>query len=73
MAAKLNLADVIHKTLHGSRVEPKQRWVGGRFGWAIHRFPIKGGITLTEVMLRNFSEANSLLKRFPEQGSNGPK
>lgn len=27
------------------RVEPVRRMVGGRFGWAFHRFPIKGGIT----------------------------
>lgn len=26
-------------------VEPVQRMVGGRFGWAYHRFQIKGGIT----------------------------
>ena len=26
-------------------VEPVRRMVGGRFGWAYHRFPIKGGIT----------------------------
>ena len=26
-------------------VEPIQRLVGGRFGFAFHRFPIKGGIS----------------------------
>ena len=33
-------------------VEPEKRWVGGQYGWAIHRFPIKGGITKRE-MTRN--------------------
>lgn len=26
-------------------IEPKKRLVGGRYGWAVHRFPIKGGVT----------------------------
>lgn len=25
-------------------VEPVKRMVGGRYGWAVHRFPIKGGL-----------------------------
>ena len=28
-------------------VEPVKRMVGGRFGWAVHRFPIKGGVTVS--------------------------
>lgn len=35
---------------HVPRVEPVKRWVGGRFGWAYHRFPIKGGISPAEVI-----------------------
>jgi hypothetical protein len=31
-------------------VEPRQRWVGGGFGYAVHRFPIKGGITMADVL-----------------------
>lgn len=37
-------------------VEPKKRWVGGRFGWAEHRFAIRGGITRMEALLRDMSE-----------------
>lgn len=33
--------------------EPKPRLVGGRFGFVRHRFPIKGGISLRDVMLRS--------------------
>jgi hypothetical protein len=31
-------------------VEPVPRMVAGRFGYAFHRFPIKGGITPMEAM-----------------------
>lgn len=30
--------------------EPTPRMVAGSFGYARHRFPIKGGITLRQVM-----------------------
>lgn len=33
-------------------VEPEKRWVGGQYGWAVHRFPIKGGITKQEMTRR---------------------
>lgn len=42
-------------------VEPEQRWVGGRFGWANHRFPIKGGISKADVMVQNINKNNELL------------
>lgn len=45
------------------RVEPEQRLVGGRFGWAYHRFPIKGGISPREVMEKNIAAHNPLLAR----------
>ena len=38
-------------------VEPKKRWVGGKYGWAMHRFPIKDGITLQEMMRRSLIES----------------
>ena len=38
-------------------VEPKKRWVGGRYGWAAHRFAIKGGITRMDALARDMSEA----------------
>ena len=31
------------------RVEPVERMVGGKFGFAYHRFPIKNGITPMEA------------------------
>lgn len=31
-------------------VEPVQRMVGGRYGFAYHRFPIKGGITPLQAL-----------------------
>jgi hypothetical protein len=38
-------------------VEPKKRWVGGKFGWAVHRFPIKGGITKREIFRQELIES----------------
>lgn len=35
-------------------VEPKKRMVGGEYGYAIHRFPVKGGIRLNDAMLETF-------------------
>jgi hypothetical protein len=37
-------------------VEPKKRWVGGKFGWAVHRFPINGGITKREMFRQQLIE-----------------
>lgn len=31
-------------------VEPVKRMVGGRYGWAVHRFPIKGGKTFMDTV-----------------------
>lgn len=36
-----------------TNVEPIRRKVAGRFGWAVHRFPIKGGITMHEARARD--------------------
>lgn len=37
-------------------VEPKKRMVGGRYGWAVHRFPIKGGRTVGETLMREWAQ-----------------
>lgn len=37
-------------------VEPKKRWVGGKFDWAVHRFPINGGITRREMFRQQLIE-----------------
>jgi hypothetical protein len=31
-------------------VEPNKRMVAGRYGYAIHRFPIRGGIRFVDAM-----------------------
>jgi hypothetical protein len=38
-------------------VEPVKRMVGGKFGWAVHRFPINGGITIAEIWRESLYEA----------------
>lgn len=40
-------------------VEPVQRKVAGRFGFASHRFPIKGGITPREAQIQTVRGAVS--------------
>ncbi|MFL9670456.1 hypothetical protein WIX39_026235 [Variovorax sp. AB1(2024)] len=34
-------------------VEPEKRMVAGRYGWACHRFPIKGGKSRGETIYRD--------------------
>lgn len=38
--------------------EPKERLCGGEFGFVRHRFPIKDGISLKEVMHQELIKAN---------------
>jgi hypothetical protein len=45
--------------LRERKVEPRKRMVGGRFGWAVHRFPIKGGITAMEAFCREAMDGMS--------------
>ena len=40
--------------------EPKPRWCGGVFGYVAHRFPIKGGISTRDVLMRG--NANSFIQ-----------
>lgn len=37
-------------------VEPVRRMVGGSYGWAVHRFPIRGGITWLEAARTSLTE-----------------
>ena len=60
---KLSLSDLLERTLSGKRVEPQQRLVGGRYGWAIHRYPIRGGLTVAEVLAKNIANNNQLFQR----------
>lgn len=59
MAMKMPTLDLTRKI-----VEPQKRLRGGSFGWAIHRFQIKGGITLPEMMRRDLSEPSLLGRLF---------
>lgn len=48
------------------RVEPVPRLVGGVFKHAVHRFPIKGGISMRDLVARNVLANNALLRRMQE-------
>lgn len=37
-------------------VEPEKRMVAGKFGWAIHRFEVKGGKTPNETFVREWNQ-----------------
>lgn len=50
----------VMNALHAKRVEPQRRMVAGRFGWATHRFPIKGGISLHQAMTLDLAKPNPL-------------
>jgi hypothetical protein len=52
-------------------VEPQRRLVGGRFGWAVHRFPIKGGITSLEAARISFAEGLARASSWPAVRGNG--
>jgi len=43
-------------------VEPQKRRVGGVYRWAMRRFPIKGGITIRESMIRDMAAPNPLME-----------
>lgn len=55
--------EAVSEALWGPRVEPDKRLVGGSFGWAYHRFPIKGGISLTDTLIRDMNAPNPLYER----------
>lgn len=53
----------VHEIMNRKSIEPTPRLHGGRFGFARHRFPIKDGISLTDVMVMNLERPNALLER----------
>lgn len=59
MAKKLLTPDFFND----KRIEPEPRWVGGEFRRAIHRFPIKGGVSFSDLMVESMSKNNYLLQR----------
>jgi hypothetical protein len=48
------------------RVEPEKRLVGGKYGWAVHRFPIKNGKTYEETVWKEFHDTlrDNIMKRY---------
>ena len=51
---------MLTRVLHDKRVEPVQRNKDG-VRWIVHRFPIRGGISLAEAQMRGFlAEKNAL-------------
>lgn len=52
--------------MHCKCVEPDPRLRGGVFGYAVHRFPIKGGISLWEVVVRQIAQSNEILRQLNE-------
>jgi len=65
----MGLLQKLNEALDNRCYEPQKRLVGGEYGWAHHRFPIKGGINFREVMIRSLYEPHgtSLLKQLMEK------
>jgi hypothetical protein len=66
-AAPTTLQDVLFRSLRDKRVEPEKRMVGGRYGYAIHRFPIKGGISLGDVLAESITKTNALFRMLAQR------
>lgn len=64
---KESLSDIFNNALHGKNVEPEQRLVGGQYGLAVHRLPIKGGISRTQVLIKQLDNTEALFKRLSER------
>ena len=59
------LAEMIKDTFHGKYYEPKERkFAGSGVQFVGHRFPIKDGISLREVMVRRSFKRSPLLELF---------
>ena len=49
----INVNEIMRQPVY----EPRKRWCGGRYGWVAHRFPVKGGISMRDVWMRNMMNA----------------
>jgi hypothetical protein len=58
---------LIAESFHKPCWEPKKRLFEGRYQWAHHRFPIKGGISTRDVMARDFNMSNPLWEMLIEK------
>ena len=63
-----SLQNAIEKAWTARRFEPVKRNKDG-MRWISHRFPIKGGISATEVALANLRETNVLLRRLRDKAA----
>ena len=60
-------SEALTYALRARRVEPQQRLVGGRYGWAIHTYEIRGGIRVVDVMAQNIVNTNPLYDALKKQ------
>lgn len=58
-----SMAAFWHDAMNSRRIEPKKRMIAGRYGWAVHRFPIKDGITSNEAMRIDMAKHNTLFEK----------
>ena len=57
-----NFGEIFSEVIHRKCIEPQKRMVGGRFGWARHRFPIKGGISWLQTAAKDMEHNNALYR-----------
>lgn len=64
-AYKGTFADILNQTLSNEHkcFEPVQRNKDGK-RWIRHRFPIKGGISLRDIMIKQVMKTNRLMEFF---------
>lgn len=48
-----SISKIVSDAWQRRSIEPEKRLRAGSFGWAVHRFPIKGGISLHDAMMRD--------------------
>lgn len=65
----MNLTQSLSGIIHAKVYEPKKRLFQGSFGWAYHKYPIKGGISFREIMARSLCEKSPLLKMIVDNGN----
>lgn len=66
-------SDMIRHVLNSKRIEPEKRLVAGRFGYAFHTYPIKGGISWAKMLAKNIEENNALMKKLARMGPKNGK
>lgn len=70
----MTFTDIVSRLLNNDYkcVEPVRRKKGSRVPqWQVHRFPIKGGISILEVMAQNIFSTNQLFQKLSRMGTKG--